>query len=122
MEALERRPMSEVNIPSWSWAGWKGKVRYDEPFRVEDSHGLLEIVEEQLGQEHFRPLLRWYVYNAGQLKPLNGNALGVPLAESESLPVEWDQSPPGISQATVTNIRSTRNTRWTYRKASRIPY
>jgi hypothetical protein len=39
MEALERRSVSEVDIPSWSWAGWKGKVRYDEPFRVEDSHG-----------------------------------------------------------------------------------
>jgi hypothetical protein len=99
MEALERRPVSEVDIPSWSWAGWKGKVRYDEPFRVEDSNGLLEIVEEQLGQEHFRPLLRWYVYKAGQLKPLNGNALGIPLAEGESLPVEWDQFSPGISQA-----------------------
>jgi hypothetical protein len=58
----------------------------------------LQIVEEQLGQEHFRPLLRWYVYKASQLKPLNGNALEIPLVEGESLPVEWDQSPPGISQ------------------------
>ena len=95
---LIRRPSSEVDIPSWSWAGWKGRVRYDEPFEVEDENGFVKIVEEKLGPEHFRPLLRWYTFRNGKLEPLNGNALGVPLVvkEGDTLPLEWDQSPNDI--------------------------
>lgn len=89
-------------LPSWSWAGWIGRVAYEEPFSSFVSvDGQIKRVPQENGQERIRPLLRWYSWNSrlGDLEPINGNGLGIPFGSnaSESLPHEWEKSPDGLS-------------------------
>ena len=95
-DQLVRRVAFEGDAPSWSWAGWKGHVQYDRPFKATyNADGSFQRVPDGTGQERFRPLLRWYVWRNGTLHLLNGNGLGIPLVlkHGEMLPAEWDQTP-----------------------------
>ena len=83
-EPLEKRGVS--NLPSWSWAAWKGCVAYDDP---------IEIRRDESGQmmetEGTRALLRYFVLDkyTGTLQPLNGTGRGLPLTDDE-IPSEWE--------------------------------
>jgi len=109
-EVLEPRlPDSEEDeegerFPSWSWAGWKGRVQYEEPFeaRADELLGTLTRVplppHEYRRFERIRPLVRWYVPSktTGSLSLLNKSGLGIPLfGKSAELPGEWDKDPFG---------------------------
>lgn len=86
-------------IPSWSWAGWRGEVKYPSAFQVQAKEDWsLHRVASSTGQEWFRPLLRWYVWRDYELQLLNGNGFGVPIeATTRHLPVEWEKYPPLMS-------------------------
>ena len=96
-ERLERRDCAI--IPSWSWAGWKGEIKYASAFRIEAREDWsLQRVASGTGQEWFRPLLRWYIWQDYELKLLNGNGFGVPFeASTRHLPEEWEKYPPMMS-------------------------
>ena len=98
-ERLERR---DCSVPSWSWAGWRGEVKYASAFQVEVKEDWsLQRVASSTGQEWFRPLLRWYIWRDHELQLLNGNGFGVPIeATSRQLPEEWEKFPPLMSKAT----------------------
>lgn len=98
-ERLRRRPLNEINIPSWSWAGWVGRVGYDETFSEgEGENGIMKPIPEHFGEERIRSLVRWYSLDGDVLQPINGNGLGIPLpiGLNDPLPVEWDQIPAGV--------------------------
>lgn len=94
VEKMVRR--SSGDIPSWSWAGWVGKVQYEDAFFVREENGKWSRVPNETGNEGFRPLLRWHVWRDGRLELLNGNGLGVPLELDVwgELPDEWEKRPP----------------------------
>jgi hypothetical protein len=95
-QMLTRRPRSEIDIPSWSWAGWVGRIKYEKPYATEISdHGFIKRMPEDFGPGRFRSLLQWYTLRTDELEPLNGNGLGIPL-EGSDLPVEWEQTPIGV--------------------------
>ena len=105
--AILWRPAEQIisrarrELPSWSWAGWIGRVAYEEPFSSFVSvDGQMKRVPQENGQERIRPLLRWHSWNArlGEFEPINGNGLGIPFGvnESETLPHELEKSPYGI--------------------------
>lgn len=98
-ERLERRDCTSIS--SWSWAGWKGEIKYTSAFRVEAKKDwTLHRVASETGQEWFRPLLRWYIWQGHELKLLNGNGFGVPIeANIRHLPDEWDKYPPMMSSS-----------------------
>ena len=98
-ERLERRDCAK--IPSWSWAGWKGEIKYASAFRIEAREDWsLHRVACSTGQEWFRPLLRWYIWQDYELKLLNGNGFGVPIeASTRYLPEEWEKYPPMMSNS-----------------------
>lgn len=98
-ERLERRNCA--NIPSWSWAAWQGEIKYASAFRIEASEDWsLHRVASGTGQEWFRPLLRWYIWQDHELKLLNGNGFGVPIeATTRHLPEEWEKYPPMMSNS-----------------------
>ena len=102
-ERLTRR--GYATIPSWSWAGWKGEVKYANAFQVQAKEDWsLQRVASSTGQECFRPLLRWYVWRDYKLQPLNGNGFGIPVeATTRHLPGEWDRYPPLISSGNYSN-------------------
>lgn len=89
LEPLRRRD-SSLGFPSWSWAGWKGKVAYSP---------LVKMRRDETGQsietEGIRPMLRYFVVDVmtGSLQPLNGTGRGIPLADDE-LPAEWEAHAP----------------------------
>ena len=101
---LERRSTDKKSkFPSWSWAGWKGTVMYEEPFlaKTDELLGTLRRLplplNNPLPEERIRPLIRWHMRNKSnnELSPLNKTGLGIPLfAKGSSLPEEWDKSPP----------------------------
>ncbi len=99
MEKLKRREVPDLDLPSWSWAGWVGRISYEKPFiAMTNEQDLLERQPRNDGQERFRPLVRWYTMNDGLLRAINGHGLGIPLslADGRNLPIEWDGMPPGI--------------------------
>lgn len=98
-EQLTSRARKE--LPSWSWAGWIGRVEYEEPFSSSVSvEGQIKRLPQENGQERIRPLLRWHSWNTtlGEFEPINGNGLGIPYGvnQDEPLPYEWEKSPDGI--------------------------
>lgn len=94
VEKMVRRSVED--IPSWTWAGWKGKVTYEDAFFVREEDGRWSRVPNETGNEGFRPLLRWHVWRDDRLELLNGNGLGVPLQLDVwgELPDEWEKHPP----------------------------
>lgn len=107
MEKLKRRDLSEVHLPSWSWAGWVGRVSYEKPFTaITNEQDLLDREPKERGQERFRPLVRWYTVAGQRLRAINNNGLGIPLplADGQTLPVEWDGLPPGIEDCEATQF------------------
>ena len=96
-ERLE--PRDCTTLPSWSWAAWKGEIKYASAFRIEARDDWsLQRVASGTGQEWFRPLLRWYIWQDYELKLLNGNGFGVPFeASTRHLPEEWEKYPPMMS-------------------------
>lgn len=103
-ERLTRRDCATVS--SWSWAGWKGEVKYASSFQVQAKEDWsLHRVASSTGQEFFRPLLRWYVWRDHELQPINGNGFGIPLeATTRHLPGEWDKYPPLMSNGNCSNF------------------
>jgi hypothetical protein len=92
-EILERRQKTDIDIPSWSWAGWIGRVEYEKRYVTEvDQQGHITRIPKEFGPEHFRSLLRWYTCKTGTLELLNGNGFGIPL-DGDDPPLEWDQNP-----------------------------
>ena len=89
---LQRRS----GFPSWSWAGWVGRVAYDEPFTLtRNMDGTFVAYDnDAYGQEGVRPLVRWYIWDAvsRRVKPLNYSGLGFPF-EGATLPEEWENGP-----------------------------
>ncbi|KAG9247580.1 heterokaryon incompatibility protein-domain-containing protein [Calycina marina] len=100
---LEQRTSKNVYFPSWSWAGWKGRIKYEDPFhpKIDELLGTLTRLplplQNPLPEERIRPLIRWYVKNRNNnsLIPLNKTGLGIPIFPKDStLPPEWDKHPP----------------------------
>lgn len=89
---LQRRS----EFPSWSWAGWVGRVAYDEPFTLtrKMDGSFVAYDNDAYGQEGVRPLVRWHVWDAasGRVVPLNRSGLGFPF-EGATLPAEWENGP-----------------------------
>lgn len=83
-------------FPSWSWAGWVGRVSYIKPFKVtRHVDGSFERYEQdQNGEEGIRPLIRWHAWEewSRRLEPINGNGRGFPF-ENPALPAEWENMP-----------------------------
>ncbi|CAF9941764.1 hypothetical protein IMSHALPRED_002885 [Imshaugia aleurites] len=83
-------------FPSWSWAGWVGRVTYDEPFtltrRMDGT--FVAYANDAYGQEGVRPLVRWHVRDANSRRvvPLNASGLGFPF-QGATLPNEWEKGP-----------------------------
>ena len=95
-ERLHRR--MDLRIPSWSWAGWEGPVKYEDAFRINLDDWPLKRVASDSGTEAFRPLLRFFGWRNNEPEMLNANGLGVPLqSTTEELPEEWDKYPPMLS-------------------------
>lgn len=102
-EMLEvRHSINDSKFPSWSWAGWKGKVKYEEPFYadVDQFLGTLTRVPlkeaEYRREERIRPLIRWYFKNKSnaELALLNKSGLGIPIfSKGKDLPEEWEKTP-----------------------------
>lgn len=94
-EQLTSRACKE--LPSWSWAGWIGRVAYEEPFSsIVNIEGRSMRVPQENGQERIRPLLRWYSWNTTscEFEPINKNGLGIPygMNDNETLPYEWEKT------------------------------
>ena len=90
----------DPSIPSWTWAGWHGKVSYEEAFLTQvENDRWLKRIPNQTGQEGFRPLLRWHTWRNEKMMMINRNGIGIPLSleEGRSLPDEWDKAPPGFT-------------------------
>jgi hypothetical protein len=103
-EVLEVREAEGELLPSWSWAGWKGRVKYEEPFDAQADELLGTLTrfalssDEYRREERIRPLVRWYTLSkkSEELVPLNKSGLGIPLLAIKSgLPEEWDKHPFG---------------------------
>ena len=96
-------------FPSWSWAGWKGRVAYDKPYTVQQglARSPVRFARTDDGEEGVRPFLRWYHWSEkySDLRALNGNGIGLPLDE-QYLPKEWE-NPPSFSQRAKRPLRST---------------
>ena len=84
---LQRR----IGFPSWSWAGWVGRVAYDEPFTLTHyMDGTFAAYNNHAyGEEGVRPVVRWHVWDAvsRSVIPLNYTGLGFPF-EGATLPEE----------------------------------
>jgi hypothetical protein len=95
-----RKTGGNTKFPSWSWAGWTGQVKYEEPFDalVDQNLGTLRRVplteDEERREERIRPVIRWHIKHklSDELRPLNKSGWGVPLF-SKSIPEEWDKDP-----------------------------
>ena len=89
---LQRRS----GFPSWSWAGWVGRVAYDEPFTLTRNMDGTFVAHnnDAYGQEGIRPLVRWHVWDAvsKSVIPLNYTGLGFPF-DGATLPEEWENGP-----------------------------
>ncbi len=97
---LRRRILTDFDLPSWTWAGWVGYVYYEATFAaMANERDLLIRKPKDCGQERFRSLVRWYTKTSSGLQAINGNGLGIPLplTAGQTMPVEWDGSPPGIN-------------------------
>ena len=83
-------------FPSWSWAGWVGRVAYDEPFTLTRNMDgtFIAYNHDVYGEEGIRPLVRWHIWDAasGRVVPLNYSGLGFPF-EGATLPEEWENGP-----------------------------
>ena len=89
---LQRRS----GFPSWSWAGWVGRVAYDEPFTLTRKMDgtFVAYGQDAYGEEGIRPLVRWHLWDAasGRVVPLRYSGLGFPF-EGATLPEEWENGP-----------------------------
>ncbi|KAK1081767.1 hypothetical protein LTR33_004416 [Friedmanniomyces endolithicus] len=97
VEPLQKRNVG-LGFPSWSWAGWEGKVAYAEPVSVKrDDAG------QNISIEGVQPMLRYFVFEptTGSLQPINGTGRGIPVGEYD-LPPEWEAHSPkrGCQDAT----------------------
>ena len=98
--ALLWKPTSQLRrrngFPSWSWAGWVGRVAYDVPFTLtrKIDGTFVAYNNDAYGQEGIRPLIRWHVWDAvsRRIIPLNYSGLGFPI-EGVTLPEEWENGP-----------------------------
>lgn len=98
--ALLWKPTTQLQrrsgFPSWSWAGWVGRVAYDEPFTLKRNMDgtFVSYENDAYGQEGVRPLVRWHVWDAASRRvlPLNYSGLGFPF-EGAALPEEWENGP-----------------------------
>ncbi len=98
--ALLWKPMRQLRrrsgFPSWSWAGWVGRMAYDEPFTLTRNMDGTFVAHnnDAYGQEGVRPLVRWHVWDAvsRSVIPLNYTGLGFPF-EGATLPEEWENGP-----------------------------
>ena len=97
-----RRTARESRIPSWSWAGWKGRVKYEEPFHAgfEVSLGTLRRLplteDEDRREERIRPLIRWHIRHklSDELRPLNKSGWGIPFfGKGMNILEGWDKDP-----------------------------
>ena len=106
-KTLQRRIVSDEKVPSWSWAGWIGRVEFEQTYSDDlDEKGFLTRKSQvTAGPERFRPLLRWYTYNAQERKllPINGHGLGIPWQGNveETLPEEWEKTPFFVSTTPI---------------------
>ena len=99
-EKLAQREIEgNSKFPSWSWAGWKGRIYYEEPFDTAlNNNGSLYRValfeKEKRREERIRPLIRWHFKHKlnDEIRPLNKNGWGVPLF-GKTIPAEWDKDP-----------------------------
>ncbi|GAB7351892.1 hypothetical protein MBLNU459_g2435t1 [Dothideomycetes sp. NU459] len=93
---LREGPDGQFAFPSWSWAGWVGRVSYVKPFRVSrHADGSFESYEQdKSGEEGIRPLIRWHAWAGASRRPepINGTGRGFPF-ENPTLPAEWENSP-----------------------------
>ena len=107
-ESLKRREVSKLEFPSWSWAGWVGRVSYEKTFSATaNRQHMLERRPVRNGEERLRPLVRWHTMTGHRVRAINGDGLGISssLAYGQRLPIEWDALPPGItSSATLTEL------------------
>ncbi|KAG0648525.1 hypothetical protein D0Z07_5267 [Hyphodiscus hymeniophilus] len=94
-----RKSGARLKFPSWSWAGWKGRVKYEEPFDVGiNENGSLRRVpladSEKRREERIRPLIRWHFRHklSDEIRPLNKSGWGIPLF-GKAIPAEWDKDP-----------------------------
>ena len=96
-------------LPSWSWAGWIGRVAYEEPFSsFVGVQGQIVRVPQENGQERIRPLLRWYTWNSTRhdFEAINKNGLGIPFGmnDNENLPYEWEKTPDGVMMPSAMDL------------------
>ena len=106
-ERLKRREVPNLEFPSWSWAGWVGRVSYEKTFSATaDRQNLLERRPVRNGEERLRPLVRWHTMTDDRLRAINSDGLGIPLSLAYGQrPIEWDASPPGINSSdTLTEL------------------
>jgi hypothetical protein len=75
---VQRKIKGTPKFPTWSWAGWKGRVTYEEPFDAGlDKNGQnlrrYKLAEDEGRRlERLRPLIRWHVKRPdGELEALN---------------------------------------------------
>lgn len=93
---LQRRISEDAqHFPSWSWAGWEGRIRYEQPLVISrDDDGVMFRFERgSRGEEGVRPLLRWNIWNPekSEAEPLNHNGRGIPLVNAR-WPREWEDN------------------------------
>ncbi|KAK7923750.1 hypothetical protein PG985_007821 [Apiospora marii] len=93
---LKRRICSDP-LPSWSWVGWEGAVRYATPFHLDrDKDGAIKRYESAaLGEEGIRPLLRYYTWDCEKRRwaPANVTGRGFPHPK-RAFPEGWQRSFP----------------------------
>lgn len=77
------------DFPSWSWAGWEGRVRYDSTYGVHTNHAgaLVQAIEEE-AVERIRPLV--FFYKVGEDRGLAPIGLLDPLFEHLRIPEDWE--------------------------------
>lgn len=99
----------QSHFPSWSWAGWRGAIKYEEPFRatIDPFLGTLtrhSVNEDEPREERIRPLVRWYSksHTSEELMPLNKTGLGVPLFTQ--LPPEGDLNKTSFSSSSSLHL------------------
>ena len=87
---------TQKRLFSWSWAGWVGRVAYDEQFTLtwKMDGTFIAYDNDAYGQEGVRPLVRWHVWDAvsRRVVPLNHSGLGFPFEGAEP-PAEWENGP-----------------------------
>lgn len=101
---IQQSQSQESPFPSWSWAGWQGKIAYEARFteKVPKAEAISKLSPDTY--EGMRPFLRYYTWDPQKTEfiPINNDAanpwqrgLGVPLQfknESEEIPILWQRA------------------------------